>query len=568
MSSPSHREAKCGVMSAFSTVKALYLKKSRFFIDVAVVLPLALVLFVAGARLDIFDSTIHAWVTRSEIAGELLGGVLFLAFGFVYFAIRRRQDMQDEIRRGSAAEQSLLACQGPLERQVAQRADDLVQANEMLLAQIQRREAVEAEMQRNLERIRALHEIDLAITSTLDLSGVLKVLLEKIDVFLPHDAATVRFYNPEKRQLEVVGSRNVDEEAWKKHLAHHDHGPGYAWRIFNSGKPLAIGDFQTEPAVDGPSFLVEQGFTSLLGVPLKAGSEAIGVLTLYSRDKRIFTEREIEFLHTVGGQAAIAMNNARLYERIERAQRIKDEFLSVMSHELRTPLSVIVGYVGMVKDGVFGPVNERQQAALDKTIRRAGDQLCMINDILQTAQLEARMSSVERLPFDVGQLLEQLGSDYAGRAKSDGTEIVFECGETPLIVTSDAAKVKQILQNLIGNALKFTSRGTIRVAARTIVAARAESGAAHGHGHAIAAPRSAERVEIAVADSGCGIPPEKLETIFEKFRQLDASETRLYGGVGLGLYIAKKFADLIGATLAVQSELGKGSTFTLTLPVD
>jgi len=262
----------------------------------------------------------------------------------------------------------------------------------------------------------------------------------------------------------------------------------------------------------------------------------------------------------MASQAAIAIHNAQLYEqtiklaaglkeeadKLEKANKIKDEFLSVMSHELRTPLNVVVGYSGMMLDGMLGEINQQQKEALQKIINRAADQLTLVNNILYATVLEVEKIKIESHEVDLKDFLHDLNSGYDILTSRD-LIIKFEHPSELPVIRTDGQKLKQILQNLIDNAVKFTERGTITISARYIPEAKA--------------------VEFKVADTGIGISKDHLPLIFDKFRQVDSSETRLYGGVGMGLYIVGKFTELLGGTIGLESELGKGSTFTVTIPL-
>ncbi|MBI2347045.1 MAG: sensor histidine kinase, partial [Deltaproteobacteria bacterium] len=228
-----------------------------------------------------------------------------------------------------------------------------------------------------------------------------------------------------------------------------------------------------------------------------------------------------------------------------QANKAKDEFLSVMSHELRTPLNVVVGYTGMIKDGLLGEVNGEQQRALDKVVTRSDGLLKMITEILQATSLEANAVGVEVQEVSLGTLLDDLKANYEIPLKEDLAFAWDYPLELPTVRT-DGEKLKHILENLINNAIKFTERGQVIVSARYNPKAKA--------------------VEFKVADTGIGIEKEMLPSIFEMFRQADSSETRSYGGVGMGLYIVKKFTELLGGKIEAASEPGKGSIFTVTIP--
>ncbi len=434
---------------------------------------------------------------------------------------------------------------------------------------ITERKRTEEKIQQNLERIRALHEIDTAISSTLDLSTVLTVLLEKLELFLPIAAATtVRLLNRETGELESLACRGLDEAEWKSQERRLIGGRA-KW-IVETKAPLAVRDLQADRRTYYGEIFRRHGLVSYLGVPLTAQDEVLGVLGIYADHEHEFSQEEIEFLNTLAVQAAIAIHNAQLFEQtkkqaqaLETSNRVKDEFLSVMSHELRTPLSVIVGYAGLVKEGMLGPVNNKIADALTKVLGRAGEQLTMINDIMQTTQIESRSIAVEHLPVDIGALMDALKSDYELHMNKPSVKLLWDYPAETIEIRSDGAKLKQILQNLVNNALKFTDAGTVTVTARVTGARDRGVGAGAGSRPLTPGPRF---VEFKVADRGVGIPKDTLATIFDKFYQVDSSETRLYGGVGLGLYIVKNFTELLGGTIDVESEEGKGSTFTVTLP--
>ena len=273
----------------------------------------------------------------------------------------------------------------------------------------------------------------------------------------------------------------------------------------------------------------------------------------------------------MAGQAAIAIHNSQLYQemvslaaQLSRSNKVKDEFLSVMSHELRTPLNVVMGYTGMIKDGLLGEINPEQEKALEKVINRARDQLTMISSILQATQLEAEGIKVERGEISLGDLLDDLRSSYAIPLDKEISLIWDYPSDLPVIHT-DGEKLKHILHNLINNAMKFTARGHVTVSAHA--SPLDQLGVLSNVEGRLSSQASDTWVELRVSDTGIGIEEEHLAVIFERFRQVDSTETRHYGGVGIGLYIVKKFTELLGGKIDVESEVGKGSTFTVTIPV-
>ncbi|HEX9444894.1 MAG TPA: GAF domain-containing protein [Candidatus Binatia bacterium] len=427
------------------------------------------------------------------------------------------------------------------------------------------------ETEQNLERIRALHEIDLAITSTLELDTILKVLLEKIEIFLPIAAAsTVRLLNRETQELESLACRGLDDPEWK--AQRRKLLDGRSKDIVETKAPLSVRDIGTDPRTHNQVFFRKYGLISYIGVPLIVKDEVLGILGLYTVREHEFTPGEIEFLNTLAGQAAIAIHNAQLFEQsrnqaddLQKANKVKDEFLSVMSHELRTPLSVVMGYTGMVREKMLGDINPQQEEALQKVLSRAAEQLHMINSIMQTTQIESHAVLSERHLVNLSDFLAHLKSDYELTRDKHHLALDWDYPSEPVPFVTDGGKLRQIILNLVDNAVKFTDQGGVTVRLGVGSSAPASAKAAGKTGSRGGAPIW---VELKVADTGIGIPAEKIPRIFEKFYQVDSSETRLYGGVGLGLYIVQKFTQILGGTVDVESEPGKGSTFTVRLPLE
>ena len=199
---------------------------------------------------------------------------------------------------------------------------------------------------------------------------------------------------------------------------------------------------------------------------------------------------------------------------------------------------------------MLGGINEQQAAALNKILARAAEQLTMVTAIMQTTQIEARESVVERRPAEIRSLLADLERDYEVHVVGRQVKISWSYPQDdPLAIVSDGPKIRQILQNLIDNALKFTSEGSVTITARM-------------------AAQTPRVLELSVQDTGPGVAKDQQEIIFDKFYQVDSSERRLYGGVGLGLFIVKYFTELLGGEVRVESELGKGATFTVRIPAE
>ena len=432
------------------------------------------------------------------------------------------------------------------------------------------RRRAEEQVQHHRRRQAGLHDINLAITSTLELHKVLTLLLAKIDQLLPYSATTVRLYNKETQALEAIVSRNVDEDQTESEVS--DAGGSLARRVFDTKTPLVSSNLHTDPQVSEPEFFRKRGLVSFLGVPLLAKDEALGVLSFYTKEEHLFVDDEIEFLSTLAGQAAIAIHNSQLFEQIkkqatdlERANKVKDEFLSIMSHELKTPITVINGYTRMIQEKVVGETNPEQEKVVGKILSCSNELLSLVNAVLDASRLEAQTLKADSRPLKLTTFLIDLKSDYAYPLDK---ELVVNWDYPPDLpsINTDGAKLRQILQNLIRNAIKFTERGEVTVSARVIEGVGdQQSGVGTGPRPPIPVARW---LEFKVKDTGIGIPRESLSSIFGIFQQGDSSARRSHGGMGLGLYIVQKFTDMLGGTVAVTSKPGKGSTFTVRLPVN
>jgi signal transduction histidine kinase len=414
------------------------------------------------------------------------------------------------------------------------------------------RKRAEEQVQRNFQQLVAMREIYLAVSSTLDRDTLLQLLLEKVDQFLASSAvSTIMLYNNESGLLDIQASRNVDEGEWKSHLSRN--GTGLLDLVFRTRAPLVISDLQTGPLVNDQEFFHKHKVVAYFGVPLVTNEEFFGVLTIFLKEEHQFSDEEIDYYSTLAGQAAMAIHNSYLYEETRElarelmtANKVKSEFLSVMSHELRTPLHVIMGHTGMVCDKMLGEINEKQESSLTKAMSSSRELLSMINSILEATRMEAEAVNVDQQELNAGKFLSELQLAYDVPMNKD-LILAWDYPSNLPAMRTDSGKLKQILQNLINNAIKFTEKGSVTISAKYLPAIAA--------------------MEFKVADTGIGIPKKAIPLIFDKFRQLDSSDTRAYGGVGLGLYIIKKFTDLLGGTVKVETEPGQGTTFVVTVPI-
>lgn len=293
------------------------------------------------------------------------------------------------------------------------------------------------------------------------------------------------------------------------------------------------------------------GTGALVAVPLRSGGDVIGCLAFGYEDERPFPEEERHFLSSLARQCAQAMERAWLFETeheareaAEAASQAKSQFLAMMSHELRTPLSAIIGYQELLSEEIVGPVSERQKEQLRRIRASATHLRDLINQILSLSRIEAGKEEITSEEVDLPVLARDIAILMEQEVQARGLELRLHLPEEPLLITSDSSKIRQILLNLLANAVKFTDEGSVTVALET-------------------AP---DEVGVSITDTGIGISPEHKDRIFEAFTQVDQSMTRRAGGSGLGLPVSQRLASLLGGRIELESNVGEGSRFTLWLP--
>jgi signal transduction histidine kinase len=297
----------------------------------------------------------------------------------------------------------------------------------------------------------------------------------------------------------------------------------------------------------------EVGVRALLAAPMLREDGAIGCIVLRKPEPGAFTPRQIELLETFAAQAVIAIENVRLFTEIQEkshqlevASQHKSQFLANMSHELRTPLNAIIGYTEMMADGLYGEVGEKAQGVLERVQNNGRHLLGLINDVLDLSKIEAGQLTLTVEQYSVADMVATVLSATESLARTKG--LALRSAVAPGLPTGngDARRLTQVLLNLVGNAIKFTDAGSVEVRA----------------------VQAGDRFEFAVVDSGFGIAPADQARIFDEFQQVDNSSTRKKGGTGLGLSISRKIVELHGGRIIVESEVGKGSTFKVIVPIN
>jgi signal transduction histidine kinase/HAMP domain-containing protein len=303
----------------------------------------------------------------------------------------------------------------------------------------------------------------------------------------------------------------------------------------------------------GDKVQIQLGVRTHLAVPLLREGVPIGVIVIRRSEIRPFSEQQIALLKTFADQAVIAIENVRLFQetqeknqQLEAANQHKSEFLARVSHDLRTPLNAIMGFTRIVLRRMEGQMPDLQKENLQKVLISSEHLLNLINGLLDLAKIDAGKMEVIAETFRVEDIINMTTATVEPLLKDGRVQIVRDVPPDMPPLKSDRDMMKQILLNLLSNAAKFTEQGEIRVSARP------ENGS----------------LKLAVSDTGIGMKKEALEHIFEEFQQAEKTTASKYGGTGLGLAIVKKFVNLMGGDIVVESEVGKGSMFTITIPVE
>ena len=488
------------------------------------------------------ENPIHADIDTGRRATHVLLLVLSALFFYLIGLIFLQQRAKTRLLRKTANDLELL---------VETRTADLREANKSLQQEITERKRVEQERERNHLHQRALQEINQTITSTLELKSVLGLLLQKIDAILPYAANAVRLLDPTTGAPSYRALRNIDEEGLAK--AHLQSGSGLAELVLESNRPLLIPTIETEIRSELGKFLVSRGFVSYLGLPLAAKGETLGVLSVLTKEEHTFSEEEIEFLKTLAGLAAMAIYNSRLYEETERlaielkqARELEADFAAMIAHDLRSPLTSVLSTAAMLEDGLLGPVSEEQQKWLVKIQTMCRSLVDLVNDFLDLSKLDAGHVNLQKEIVDLNQLIRSNVETYLPLASHKSIALVEQVEPDLSPVEADPRRLDQVLLNLISNAIKFTPEG-----------GEIEVGASQDEG---------TQVKLWVKDTGAGIPPAELASLFKKYGQTTSGKTSKDKGTGLGLVICKMIVEAHGGRIWVESEPGKGSKFTVALP--
>jgi len=423
----------------------------------------------------------------------------------------------------------------------------LLQSNADLL---ETKASLEQELRRiqlTNRRLVIMDEVGRALGTIQDLQVLLPRALSRVASFMAVDAGMITVFARETGEPRILARQNIDEVA--------------ARNLFASDLPTNLEEIE-EYVVGETSEgryentlrqLDREGFFDFLAAPLRLGDESLGTLYLFTRPQHRFRKADVNLLRSLTVQLSIAIKNVLFTQELRDANeelmhldQLKSDFLATMSHELRTPLTSIIGYSDMLLSGMTGDMTDRQKTFVRNVLNNGENLLNLINDILDLTKIEAGKLELNLEPVDLRDCLASVLSTITPKAKEKRIRVgtFLPTDLTPL--RADATKLGQILLNLLSNAVKYTPEGgSISVEAR-----RDREG----------------MVQIRVVDTGIGLDKTDLDSIFERFTQVDSSATRNQGGTGLGLAITRDLIHLHGGSISVQSQLGEGSSFVFTIP--
>ena len=418
------------------------------------------------------------------------------------------------------------------------------------------------------KRWEGLYRLGALLSRSLEVEEVYTAFAEAVKVLVPYDRIGVVV--PEGKQLRMALS--VAEPPV----------PSYQGAVWAQGEATAVGsvlahktsrlvrDLATEATYSDETFIAREGVRATVQLPLVAAGEGVGVLLLDSRTPGAYTERDLELLDPLAQQLALALQNARLYAQIkdhaeeleqrvdertqelqtanldlEAASRHKSQFLANMSHELRTPLNAILGYTELILDKIYGEVPETIRDVLERVDKNGHHLLGLINDVLDISKIEAGELSLSLNDYSMKEVAQTVFTAVESLATEKKLALKVTVPPDLPLGRGDERRIAQVLLNLVGNAIKFTEVGEVRIQAQ------AADGA----------------FLVSVSDTGPGIALGDQQKIFEEFQQVDDSTTKTKGGTGLGLAIAKRIIEMHGGRIWVESTAGQGSIFWFTVPV-
>jgi signal transduction histidine kinase/DNA-binding response OmpR family regulator len=410
-----------------------------------------------------------------------------------------------------------------------------------------------AALTRSVGQLTALGEVGQAVSSSLDLATVLTTIVGRAIQLCGAAGGAIYEYDEEAEEFHLRAIEGLTEEYLDiARQTPPKKGEGATGRLAITREPIEIPDVTAPGAYEGrlKDILVRTGYRGLLAVPLLREGRVLGSLVVLRTTAGSFEPEVVSLLQTFATQSALAIQNARLFRQLDVANRHKSEFLASMSHELRTPLNAIIGYSEMLQEEA-ADLDQKALVPDLKKINAAGKHLLeLINAVLDLSKIEAGRMDLYLETFSVPSLATEIAAVIQPLADKNANRVEVRCDPAVGNMHADLTKVRQALFNLLSNACKFTERGIVSLTVRR-------------------EPSDDRDVFFFdVSDTGIGLTSEQIGRLFQEFSQADVSTSRRFGGTGLGLALSRRLCRLMGGDVTVASELGRGSTFTIRLPVE
>jgi signal transduction histidine kinase/HAMP domain-containing protein len=497
--------------------------------------------------------------SRWIVIGFALGSIvlaLLLGYAISWSVIGPVQQMDERFEQIASGDFSR-RIEVPNRDELGTLAANLNRMSEELARLYQQLEARTGELARSVVELKALGDVGQAVSSTLDLQTVLTTVVARAVELSATEGGVIYEYDERGREFHLRAWHHMHEELTQTLQASPIHlGEGAVGQAAATRAPVQIPDTLDEQGYAVTRLrpiLARLGYRSLLAVPLLREERIVGGLVVWRRESGNFSNEVINLLQTFSAQSVLAIQNARLFREIEEksrqlevANRHKSDFLANVSHDLRTPLNSIIGFTRIVLRRTGDQIADLQKENLQKVLISSEHLLKLINGLLDLAKIEAGKMEIIAETVRVEDIVSMATATVEPLLKDGRVRFVKDIHPDLPPLNTDRDKLKQILLNLLSNAAKFTEKGEIKVAAWQ------ENG----------------NVKLIVSDTGIGMKKEALDHIFEEFRQAEKTTASKYGGTGLGLAIVKKFTNLMGGNIGVESEVGKGSKFTITIPIN
>ena len=409
------------------------------------------------------------------------------------------------------------------------------------------------ELAQSVAELRALGEVSQAVNSTLDTETVLNTIVTKAVQLTATDAGAIYVYDDQEKTFQLRSTYGMSERVVSLITdPQNDTSQTPIGEAARRLEPVQIADMRDQPPSPVQEVLLGEGYRALLVVPLIGQSRTLGALVVRRKQAGEFARQTIDLVQTFAAQSVLAIQNARLFNEIgEKSQQLevasqhKSQFLANMSHELRTPLNAILGYTELILDNIYGETPDRMRGVLDRVQSNGKHLLGLINDVLDLSKIEAGQLELSLATYSVKDLVHGVFSVVESLATAKHLALKVQVQPDMPLGYGDERRLTQVLLNLVGNAIKFTDQGEVAI----------DASAANGS------------FTVSVRDSGPGIADSDQGKIFEEFQQADNSTTSKKGGTGLGLAISKRIVEMHGGRICVESHLGKGATFLITVPI-